>query len=68
MFITVCAWCERESLLNILDCDPHGKDAISHGICPKHLEELKAEIFQADAMLPAGSNADQRQHSPAISI
>lgn len=57
MFITVCAWCGRDGLLNVLDWDVHGKDAISHGICPKHLEQVKQEVFDLDNCVLVEKNA-----------
>ena len=39
MFITKCAWCGV-----VMKCDPNGRDAISHGICPACYEEAVREM------------------------
>lgn len=49
-FVSICAWCERERTLTVLDGTPAElalialeADEVSHGICPEHKAQALKE-------------------------
>ena len=42
--IIVCAWCEAAGNVTVIDEKEPQKDVVSHGICPEHLNALKARV------------------------
>jgi len=57
MAVPVCAWCRRAE-------DLHGTepDETSHGICPRHLKKLKAELLGTPLQRAARPQRN-REHS-----
>lgn len=55
--VHLCAWCEpqrrraREAAAHALDC------AVSHGICPTHAAEMRAEAAAMAAAAPSGARS-----------
>lgn len=40
----VCAWCEKEGVVNIMRIIEGPDDQVSHGICERHQEKMLEQI------------------------